>query len=161
MKKLCLLLFFVLLFVVGGFCRNVKASNILVDKLSPIIFKFECLGSLDELATIVEAEATDGTYEQKVNVASCVLNRVKSTEWPDTIHGVIYQKGQFSPVTVDGRYFTVKVTKTSIMASLDAIIFGCSHEGLWFCTPTCSSAKTGFHSKLPFIFSDGMHNYYK
>lgn len=51
------------------------------------------------LARLVEAEARGEPYEGKVGVAIVVLNRVLSEEFPNDIRSVIYQKGQFSPVS--------------------------------------------------------------
>ncbi|WP_453996389.1 cell wall hydrolase [Bacillus nitroreducens] len=53
---------------------------------------------LDLLARIVRAEAQAEPFEGKVAVAAVVLNRVESSKFPDTIRGVIYQRGQFQPV---------------------------------------------------------------
>lgn len=51
------------------------------------------------LARLVEAEARSEPYEGKVGVAIVVLNRVLSEKFPNDIRSVIYQKGQFSPVS--------------------------------------------------------------
>lgn len=48
------------------------------------------------LACLVHAEAGTQSYEGKLAVANVVLNRVKSSNYPDTIKAVIYQSGQFS-----------------------------------------------------------------
>nr|WP_275580309.1 cell wall hydrolase [Bacillus mesophilus] len=53
----------------------------------------------DLLARIVRAEAQTEPFEGKVAVASVVLNRVESPLFPDTIREVIYQRGQFQPVS--------------------------------------------------------------
>lgn len=111
------------------------------------------------LCRIVEAEATGGTIEQKRNVASCILARVGSSEFPNSIEEVVFQAKQFSPIS-DGRYYTVEITDSTREAVWLTIQEGCMHDCVWFCTPTCSSAKTGFHSTLDFQFFDGMHNYY-
>lgn len=50
------------------------------------------------LAQLVHAEAQGEPYAGKVAVATVVLNRVDSGQFPNTISGVIYQAGQFSPV---------------------------------------------------------------
>ncbi|KIR02267.1 copper amine oxidase-like protein [Lachnospiraceae bacterium TWA4] len=48
------------------------------------------------LAAICYLEA--GTnYNNSLAVANVVLNRVKSKKYPNSIKGVIYQKGQFTP----------------------------------------------------------------
>ncbi|MGC4377173.1 cell wall hydrolase [Fictibacillus sp. Mic-4] len=52
----------------------------------------------DLLARLVRAEAGGEPYDGKVAVAIVVLNRVDSPDFPNTVHDVIYQKGQFSPV---------------------------------------------------------------
>ncbi|WP_455566738.1 cell wall hydrolase [Peribacillus muralis] len=51
------------------------------------------------LARLVEAEAGNESYSGKVAVAEVVLNRVASGQFPNSIQGVIYQPGQFSPVS--------------------------------------------------------------
>lgn len=55
------------------------------------------------LGAIIQCEAEGEPYEGKLAVGSVVLNRVKSSYFPNTISGVIYQSGQFSPVA-SGRY---------------------------------------------------------
>lgn len=50
------------------------------------------------LGAIIQCEAEGESYEGKLAVGSVVLNRVKSSYFPNTISGVIYQGGQFSPV---------------------------------------------------------------
>jgi N-acetylmuramoyl-L-alanine amidase len=52
----------------------------------------------DLLARLVRAEAEAEPYEGKVAVATVVLNRVANSNFPNTIKGVIYQRGQFEPV---------------------------------------------------------------
>ncbi|MFC7322570.1 cell wall hydrolase [Halobacillus campisalis] len=52
----------------------------------------------DLLARLVEAEAEGESYAGKVAVATVVLNRVETDRFPDSIHGVIYDGYQFSPV---------------------------------------------------------------
>lgn len=53
---------------------------------------------LDLLARLVRAEAQGEPFEGKVAVACVVLNRVDHSAYPNTIEGVIYEKGQFQPV---------------------------------------------------------------
>lgn len=50
------------------------------------------------LAAIIQCEAEGEPYEGKIAVGNVVMNRVKSTHFPNTITGVIYQNKQFSPV---------------------------------------------------------------
>ena len=53
---------------------------------------------LELLACIIQCEAEGEPYAGKLAVGSVVLNRVASSSFPNTIVGVIYQPGQFSPV---------------------------------------------------------------
>lgn len=50
------------------------------------------------LGAIIECEAGGENYEGQIAVGSVIMNRVKSSYFPNTISGVIYQGGQFSPV---------------------------------------------------------------
>lgn len=55
------------------------------------------------LANLIYCEAGGEPYEGQVAVGSVVINRVLSSKYPDTVVGVIYQSGQFSPVA-SGRF---------------------------------------------------------
>lgn len=54
------------------------------------------------LSCCIYGEARGESYTGKVAVAAVVLNRVKSSNFPNTISGVIYQKGAFTCVS-DGQ----------------------------------------------------------
>ena len=49
------------------------------------------------LGAIIECESGGEPYEGKLAVGSVIMNRVKSSYFPNSISGVIYQGGQFSP----------------------------------------------------------------
>lgn len=51
------------------------------------------------LAAIIQCEAGSECYEGKVAVGAVVLNRVRSGSYPNSISGVIYQRGQFGPAS--------------------------------------------------------------
>ena len=55
--------------------------------------------NLNLLARLVHGEARGEPYIGKVAVAAVVLNRVKSSSFPNTVAGVIYQKGAFDAVS--------------------------------------------------------------
>lgn len=74
----------------------------------------------DLLTRIVHAEAEGESHEGKVAVALVVLNRVDSKDFPNTITDVIYQKGQFSPVS-NGRINTITPTNASVVAVNEAL----------------------------------------
>ena len=49
------------------------------------------------LAGLIYCEAGNQPYEGKVAVGAVVMNRVASGRFPNSIEGVIYQRGQFTP----------------------------------------------------------------
>ncbi len=57
------------------------------------------VGATDEtlLAALVYCEAGNQPYEGQLAVASVVMNRVRSGAYPNTVAGVIYASGQFTP----------------------------------------------------------------
>ncbi len=58
------------------------------------------------LAALIYCEAGGEIYEGQVAVGCVVMNRVRSSAFPNTVSGVIYQSNQFSPVA-SGRLATV------------------------------------------------------
>lgn len=59
------------------------------------------------LAKIAMAEAEGCNTQTKTLIIMCVLNRVSSDEFPDTIYDVIFQTNQFSPID-NGRWDRVE-----------------------------------------------------
>lgn len=53
---------------------------------------------LDLMAAIIECEAGGESYEGKIGVGAVIMNRMRSSQFPNTLSEVIYQSGQFSPV---------------------------------------------------------------
>lgn len=54
------------------------------------------------VARAINGEARGEPYEGQVAVGAVILNRVKSSQFPNTIAGVIYQSGAFTAVS-DGQ----------------------------------------------------------
>lgn len=71
------------------------------------------------LAKLIAAEARGESYTGQVAVGAVVLNRVKHSSFPDTVAGVIYQKGAFSAVN-DSNWSTAP-NETSKKAARDCI----------------------------------------
>jgi N-acetylmuramoyl-L-alanine amidase len=74
---------------------------------------------IDLMARLVRAEAESEPYAGKVAVAYVVLNRVDNPTFPNNIHDVIYQSGQFSPVA--NREINKPADSESIRAVKEAI----------------------------------------
>lgn len=80
---------------------------------------FASNSDLNLLAHLVYAEARGESYTGQVAVASVVLNRVKNSSFPNTVAGVIYERGAFSVVT-DGQ-INLTPNQTAISAARDAL----------------------------------------
>ena len=73
----------------------------------------------DLLVRIISAEARGEPYLGQVAVGAVVLNRIEHPSFPDTLSGVIYQKGAFSCLD-DGQFYE-PVADSCYSAARDAI----------------------------------------
>ena len=111
------------------------------------------------LAEIAMAEAGSEDVEGKALVMRVVLNRVGSEDFPDTIEEVIYQPGQFSPIS-NGHFGSVE-PDADCWTALDMIMLDEWDES---CGATYfeSESKSTWHSdNLDFLFRHGNHYFYK
>ena len=76
---------------------------------------FELISSVTE----AESNRSQTDIEGRVMIAICILNRVNSDRWPDTIEGVLTQRGQFS--TVRNGQSVVNRTDLSDAAVIEAV----------------------------------------
>lgn len=96
-------------------------------------------GDRDLLAAIIYCEAGNQSYEGQLAVGAVVMNRVRSSVFPDSIVGVIYQNKQFSPVA-SGRLALALANGSateSCYQAADAAMAGQNNVGscLFFRTP--------------------------
>ena len=75
--------------------------------------------NLNLLSRVVYGEARGESYTGQVAVAAVVLNRVKSSSFPNTISGVVYQSGAFDCVS-DGQ-INLTPDATARKAAQDAL----------------------------------------
>ena len=70
------------------------------------------------LSKIVDTEAGSSwlTEEHRLLVASVVINRVNSPEFPNTIYEVVYQEGQYAPVRKEW-FDDIVPSRDSVMAA--------------------------------------------
>ena len=96
--------------------------------------------NLDLLARLVHGEARGEPYTGKVAVAAVVLNRVKSSSFPNTVAGVIYQKGAFDAVA-DGQ-INMSPDSTSKKAAQDALNgWDPSYGAIYYFNPNTATNK--------------------
>lgn len=98
------------------------------------------------LAKCIYAEARGESYTGQVAVGAVVLNRVKSSSFPNTISGVIYQRHAFTAVS-DGQ-INLSPDQTAINAAQDAMngwdpTYGC----LYYYNPAVATSSWIFSRK--------------
>lgn len=105
------------------------------------------------LFRVVQAEVGDEySFEQKVNVANVIFNRLRHERFPDNLIELL-EVEQFQPIA-DGRYKTVDISENTILACEYAFMFPDTTNGSLF----FDSNNT---LKYEFVMNDGAHNFYK
>lgn len=113
---------------------------------------------LNLLARCVYSEARGEPYTGQVAVAAVVLNRIKSSSFPNTISGVIYQKGAFTAVS-DGQ-INLTPNQTAYNAARDALNGWDPTNGcLYYYNPATATSKWIWSLKVQ--LSIGRHNFAK
>lgn len=114
------------------------------------------------LSRIIEAESGAEPYRGKLAVGNVVLNRVKSTDFPNSIYGVIFDRKngvQFTPVANGTIYNTPSAD--SIRAA-KACLNGTSVVGdcLYFFNPKTATKAGWIVKNCKFYASVGNHDFY-
>lgn len=73
------------------------------------------------MARAINGEARGEPYEGQVAVGAVILNRVKSSKFPNTIAGVIYQSGAFTAVSDGQINVPIKEGSSVLKAAQDAM----------------------------------------
>lgn len=103
--------------------------------------------NIDLLARVIYAEARGEPYNGQVAVGAVVLNRIESSDFPNTVHAVVYQDGQFSSVT-DGQINLIP-NSTAYRAANDAINgIDPSNGALFFYNPDTAKNSEWFSGRI-------------
>ncbi len=106
------------------------------------------------LARLIYAEARGESYTGQVAVGAVVLNRVKSSSFPNTISGVIYQPYAFTCVQ-DGQ-INLSPNSTATSAAKDAMNgWDPSYGSLYYYNPAVATSKWIFSRKT--VVTIGKH----
>lgn len=107
------------------------------------------------LARIIHVEVKGLSLDTKIAVANVVLNRVRSSSFPNTIYDVIFQKGQFPPAYKSG--FKTLVPSAECIKAAKMALEGTNNIGkcLYFCDVPFKSKNITLYKKM-----DGMYFYY-
>lgn len=113
---------------------------------------------LNLLSHIVYAEARGEVYSGQVAIAAVVLNRVKSSSFPNSIAGVIYQPGAFTAVS-DGQ-INLTPDATARKAAQDALNgWDPTYGSIYYFNP--NTATSGWIWSRPYVTTIGKHRFCK
>ena len=122
--------------------------------------------STEILCRIVEAEAGNEDEKGRMLIANVVMNRVESSRFPNTVKGVVFQKGggiyQFSPVA-NGSYYRVKISDRTREA-VQKVLEGQdeSQGALYFVNRRAANVGNmrWFDTKCTRLFTYGRHEFF-
>ncbi len=110
------------------------------------------------LARAIYGEARGEPYNGQVAVGAVIMNRVKSSKFPNTIAGVIYQSGAFDAVS-DGQ-INLNPDSTSKKAAQDALNgWDPSYGAIYYFNP--STATNKWIWSRPMTVTIGKHRFCK
>ena len=114
--------------------------------------------NLNLLARLIYGESRGEPYTGQVAVGAVVMNRVKSSSFPNTISGVIYQSGAFD-VVKDGQ-INLSPNSTAIKAAQDALNgWDPSYGAIYYFNP--STATNKWIWSRPMTITIGKHRFCK
>ena len=120
MKRLFLKTIIVLLFsLITTVLINIILKN--VDNTKVFAANNNSTSDLQLIARAINGEARGEPYEGQVAVGAVILNRVNSSKFPNTVAGVIYQKGAFTAVSDGQINVPIKEGSTVLKAAQDAL----------------------------------------
>ena len=113
------------------------------------------------LSRIISAEAKGEPFAGQIAVGNVVLNRVRSSQFPNTVKGVIFDTKygtQFSPVAVGTIYNTP--TASAVMAAKVCLEgYSLSTQMIYFYNPSIATSSWIGRTR-PYIMTIGNHKFY-
>lgn len=109
------LIVILLLLIININVKNMKNSSVYAASNS------SNTSDLQLMARAINGEARGEPYEGQVAVGAVILNRVKNSQFPNTIAGVIYQSGAFTAVSDGQINVPIAEGSTVLKAAQDAL----------------------------------------
>ena len=108
------------------------------------------------LARLISAEARGESYEGQVAVGAVVMNRIAHPAFPNTLSGVIYQKGAFS--CLDDGQFDQPVASSAYQAARDAMNgYDPTGGAIYYFNPVTATSKWIW--SRPLLVTIGRHRF--
>ena len=115
LMTILLIIFLMFLIIININGENVENSSVFAAS------KSSTTSDLQLMARAINGEARGEPYEGQVAVGAVILNRVKSSKFPNTIAGVIYQSGAFTAVADGQINVPIAQGSTVLKAAQDAM----------------------------------------
>jgi len=119
MKKIAKLIL-VIIFIILSISTLIFVLN-MESKSNKVYAASGSSSDLQLMARAINGEARGEPYEGQVAVGAVILNRVKNSKFPNTIAGVIYEKGAFTAVADGQINVPIKQGSTVLKAAQDAM----------------------------------------
>lgn len=121
MKRLLKITIMIVMIVISMF--GIYMISLDGEKTKDVVFAESGRSSSDLqlMARAINGEARGEPYEGQVAVGAVILNRVKNSQFPNTIAGVIYEKGAFTAVADGQINVPIKEGSTVLKAAQDAL----------------------------------------
>ena len=114
------------------------------------------------LSKIISAESSGESLLGQIAVGDVIMNRVKSSYFPNTIWGVIFDKKygvQFSP-TADGRIYNTPTYTATLAAKICLEGISLSDDAIYFLNPRTAESNWIIKNR-EYLYTIGNHDFYK
>lgn len=150
-------IFLIILLVFFTIIINTYLKN--VDNFSAFAASSSSSSSdLQLIARAINGEARGEPYEGQVAVGAVILNRVKNSSFPNTVAGVIYQKGAFTAVS-DGQINVPIAQGSTVLKAAQDALNGWDPTGgaIYYYNPSTATSKWIW--SRPVIKTIGKHKF--
>lgn len=113
------------------------------------------------LSRIISAEAKGESFTGQIGVGTVVLNRVRSSQFPNTIKGVVFDKQygtQFTPVA-NGTVYDTPTQSAVVAAKMCLDGYTLSDSVLYFLNPRIATS-SWIQNNRKYAFRVGNHDFY-
>ena len=112
-------IFYIFIIIIFSFCLIYYSGEMESNKVLAASNSYNT--NLQLMARAINGEARGESYEGQVAVGAVIMNRVKHSDFPNTIAGVIYQSGAFTAVSDGQINEPIAEGSTVLKAAQDAL----------------------------------------
>lgn len=149
-----LIILAILIVIINNFSKIVENNAVYA------IANSTSTSDLQLIARAINGEARGEPYEGQVAVGAVILNRVNNSSFPNTVAGVIYQKGAFTAVS-DGQINVPIAQGSTVLKAAQDALNGWDPSGgaIYYYNPATATSKWIW--SRPVIKTIGKHKFCK